>query len=107
MAKKQSPWMAHMASVRRKYPNLGFIEVAKKAKETYKKQTGGTALGGDLSPSDFQADPNFPTSGGAALQVEATQYSGGAKKSRKSKAKSHKKSHKKAKSRKSKSHKRR
>lgn len=108
MAKKPNRWMAHLAEVRRLHPEVKDVgELAKLAKKTYKpEQKGGTALGGDLSPSDFKADPNFPTSGGAALQVEATQYStGGGKKSRKSKAKSHKK----AKSRKSKSrsHKRR
>jgi len=96
--------MDHMAKVRKQYPNLHFTEVAKKAKETYKKQAGGSALGGDLSPTDFKADPKFPTSGGAALQVEATQYSGG-KKSRK--ARSGKAKSRRSKSRKSKSCKRR
>ena len=104
MARKHNPWMAHMAKVRKQYPNLHFTEVAKKAKETYHShQKGGAALGGDLSPTDFKADPKFPTSGGAALQVEATQYGGG-KKSRK--ARSGKKSRR-SKSRKSKSCKRR
>ena len=101
--------MIHLAKVRKQHPEVKDVgELAKLAKKTYKpEQKGGTALGGDLSPSDFNADPNLPTSG-TALQVVATQYStGGGKKSRKSKAKSHKKSHKKSKSRKSKSHKRR
>ena len=106
MAKKPNKWMIHMAKVRREHPEVkDVVELSKLAKKTYNpEQKGGTALGGDLSPSDFKADPNLPTSGGAVLQLTATQYSGG-KKSRKSKAKSHKK----AKSRKSKSrsHKRR
>lgn len=109
MAKKPNRWMAHLAEVRKRHPEVkDVVELSKLAKKTYKpEQKGGTAMGGDLSPSDFKADPNLPTSG-TALQVEATQYStGGAKKSRKSKAKSHKKSHKRSKSRKSKSHKRR
>ena len=108
MAKKPNRWMAHLAEVRKRHPEVKDVgELAKLAKKTYKpEQKGGTALGGDLSPSDFKADPNLPTSGGAVLQLTATQYSGG-KKSRKSKAKSHKKSHKRSKSRKSKSHKRR
>jgi hypothetical protein len=98
-------WLVHMAKVRKQYPNLHFTEVAKKAKATYHShQKGGAAMGGDLSPTDFHPNPKFPTSGGAALQVEATQYSGG-KKSRK--AKSSKKSGKKSRSRKSKSCKRR
>lgn len=107
----KNPWMAHMAEVRRKHPNLHFTEVAKKAKETYHptSKKGGSAMGGDLSPSDFNPDPKLPTSGDAALQLKSTLYSGG-KKSRKSKSskKAHKKSHKKAHTKsKSRSHKRR
>jgi hypothetical protein len=97
-------WLAHMAKVRKQYPNLHFTEVAKKAKATYHShQKGGAAMGGDLSPTDFHPNPKFPTSGGADLQVEATKYSGG-KKSRRSK--SSKKSRKARKTRKSKSRKR-
>ena len=102
MAKKLNRWMAHLAEVRRLHPEVKDVgELAKLAKKTYKpEQKGGTAMGGDLSPSEFKADPNLPTSG-TDLQVDATQYrNGGGKKPRKSKAKSHKKvkSHKKAKS---------
>lgn len=108
MAKKLNRWMAHLAEVRRLHPEVKDVgELAKLAKKTYKpEQKGGAAMGGDLSPSDFTADPKLPTSG-TAIQVEATQHStGGAKKSRKSKAKSHKKSHKKSRKSKAKSHKR-
>jgi len=106
MAKKPNQWMIHLAKVRKQHPEVkNVVELAKLAKKTYKpEQKGGTALGGDLSPSDFKADPNLPTSGDAALQLTATQYNGG-KKSRKSKAKSHKKS--KSRKSKSRSHKRR
>ena len=105
MARKPNPWMVHFAKFRKAHPNIKFTEAAKEAVKTYKKQAGGSALGGDLSPVDFKADAKFPTSG-AALQIDATQYStGGGKKSRRSK--SSKKSRKARKTRKSKSCKRR
>jgi hypothetical protein len=98
--------MVHLAKFRKTHPNLHFTEVAKKAKETYHSpQKGGAAMGGDLSPTDFKADSRFPTSGSAAINAVADQYSGG-KKSRRSK--SSKKSRKSGKkSRRSKSCKRR
>lgn len=100
MARKHNPWMDHMAKVRKQYPNLHFIEVAKKAKETYHSpQKGGGAMGGDLSPTAVHG-----LHGGVDLDTQATQYSGG-KKSRK--CKSGKKSRKARKARKSKSCKRR
>ena len=103
MARKSNPWMVHLAKFRKAHPNIKFTEAAKEAVKTYKKQAGGSALGGDLSPTDFKANPNLPTSGDAALQVDATQYSGG----KKSRRKSSKKSRKARKTRKSKSCKRR
>jgi hypothetical protein len=87
----KSAWMAHLAKFRKAHPEIHSKNMFGEAAKAYKKQAGGSALGGDLSPTDFKADPKFPTSGGAALQVEATQYSGG-KKSRK--ARSGKKSRK-------------
>ena len=106
MAKKHNPWMVHLAKVRKLHPNVKDVgQLAKLAKATYHPhQKGGAAMGGDLSPTEFKADSRFPTSGSAAINEMATQYSGG-KKSRK--AKSSKKSGKKSRSRKSKSCKRR
>ena len=87
----KSAWMAHLQKFRKDHPNMSVPEAAKAAAKTYKKQAGGSAMGGDLSPTNFNADPNFPTSGSAKINVDATQYStGGAKKSRKSKSKSRK-----------------
>jgi hypothetical protein len=59
-------------------------------------------LGGELSPVDFKADPHYPSTG-TAVQAKAVLYSGGAKKSRRSKSKSHRKSktHRKSRSRRS------
>jgi hypothetical protein len=79
-------WMIHFGKFRKAHPNMPVTQAAKEAAKTYKKQAGGSALGGDLSPVDFKADAKFPTSG-AALQIDATQYStGGGKKSRRSKS---------------------
>jgi len=104
-----NPWLAQMAKTRREHPDVkDFAKIAELAKKTYhpsghhKNKKGGSAMG-VVSPSEFQADPRFPTSG-AALQKYATNFStGGGKKSRRSK------SSKKSRSRKSKSrsHKRR
>jgi len=93
-----------LAKFRKAHPEIDSKKMFGEAAKTYKKQAGGSALGGDLSPTDFKANPNLPTSG-SALQIDATQYStGGGKKSRK--ARSGKKSRR-SKSRKSKSCKRR
>ena len=79
-----------MAKFRKAHPEIDSKKMFGEAAKTYKKQAGGSALGGDLSPTDFKANPNLPTSG-SAIQIDATQYSGG-KKSRK--ARSGKKSRK-------------
>ena len=98
-------WMIHFGKFRKAHPDMPVTKAAKEAAKTYKKQAGGSAMGGDLSPTDFKADSRFPTSGSAAINEVADQYSGG-KKSRRSK--SGKKSRKSGKkSRRSKSCKRR
>jgi hypothetical protein len=91
-------WLAEMAKTRRKYPHVkDFAKIAALAKQTYhpsghhKNKKGGSLV--QLSPSEFHANPKFPT-GGAGLQLYATNFSnGGGKKSRKSR-KSGKKSRK-------------
>ena len=93
----KSAWIKYLADFRKKNPNMSVPEAAKAASKTYKKQAGGSALG-VVSPSDFTANPNAPSTG-TALQVKSTLYSGGAKKSRRSKSKSHRKSHRKSRSR--------
>ena len=98
----KSAWIAHLAKFRKAHPEIDSKNMFGEAAKAYKKkQAGGSALGGELSPTDFKANPNLPTSGSAAINTVADQYSGG-KKSRK--ARSGKKSRR---SRKSKSCKRR
>jgi hypothetical protein len=81
------PWLDHMAKTRLKYPdvkNMG--KLAALAKKTWKKgQSGGSALGGALSPESVA--PGMSSSGGAALQLEATQYSGGKSRRKRSSSK--------------------
>jgi len=86
MAKKLNAWMAHVQDVRAQNPGMSLMEILKKAKTTYKKlassshkKHGGSALGGDLSPSDV---PSGGRSSGTALQIQATQFSGGKKSKR-------------------------
>lgn len=114
----KSKWMNFLADFRKKNPNMSVPEAAKAASKLYKKHTvpspskeiGGSFGGGakskkggsnnvPLTPDEFNPDPNYPTSG-VALQLNATTYSGGAKKSRRSKSKSHRKArtHKKSRS---------
>ena len=102
MARKPNAWMVYLANFKKKHPNMKFTEAAKEAAKTYKSQAGGSALGGELSHSDFKADPHYPSTG-TAVQAKAVLYSGGAKKSRRSKSKSHRKSktHRKSRSRRS------
>ena len=81
MAKKLNPWMAHVQAVRKQNPGMSLMEILKKAKTSYKKpQHGGSgALGGSLSPSSVPAGGR---SSGTALQMQATQFSGGKKSKR-------------------------
>jgi hypothetical protein len=83
MAKKANAWMAHVQSVRKQNPGLSLMDLLKKAKESYrsasKHHSGGGALGGALSPSDV---PSGGSTSGAALQVQATTFSGGKKSKR-------------------------
>ena len=109
-----NPWLDQMAKTRRENPHVkDFAKITELAKKTYSPvnhatrhhKKGGSAMG-VVSPSEFQADPNYPTTG-IAVQDKSLLYStGGGKKSRRSK--SSKKSRKSGKkSRKSRSHKRR
>lgn len=97
-------WMTHVKKVRDENPGMGLRDILVKAKASYKKhssksskkhQDGGDALGGSLEPMPFIADPKYPSSGSAEMNIVATQYStGGAKKSRKHGGKKGGKSHK-------------
>jgi hypothetical protein len=91
---KHNPWMDHLKKFRAAHPGMDNKLIFTEARKTYKKgQSGGAALGGDLSPEPISGIQH--TSGGAALQMEATQYSGG--KSRRVKRSSAKRSGKSAK----------
>jgi hypothetical protein len=74
-------WIKHVAAFRKAHPGMDPKKVFGEAAKTFKKQStkhsGGSALGGDLSP---EAVSGLPISSGTNLQMTATQYSGGAKK---------------------------
>lgn len=73
---KHNPWMDHLKKFREAHRGMDNKRIFTEARKTYKKgQSGGGALGGDLSPEPISGIHH--TSGGAALQMEATQYSGG------------------------------
>ena len=97
----KSAWMEHLAKFRKAHPDMPFAKVAQEAAKTYKKQCGGSALGGELQPESISG---IKGDSGTNLQIKATLYGG--KKSKSHKAKSHKAKSHKAKSHKRKSHKR-
>jgi len=78
-------WIKHVAAFRKAHPGMDPKKVFGEAAKTFKKQStkqstkhsGGSALGGDLSP---EAVSGLPRSSGTNLQMTATQFSGGAKK---------------------------
>jgi len=74
-----SAWIKHVAAFRKAHPGMDPKKVFGEAAKTFKKQSGGSALGGDLSPSGV---PSGGSTSGAALQVQATQFSGGKKSKR-------------------------
>jgi hypothetical protein len=94
---KHNPWMDHLKKFREAHRGMDNKLIFTEARKTYKKgQSGGGALGGDLSPEPISGIHH--TSGGAALQREATQYSGGKsrrKRSNKKRSGSKKRSNKK------------
>jgi hypothetical protein len=75
-------WIKHVAAFRKAHPGMDPKKVFGEAAKTFKKQkqSGGDALGGSLSPSDDV--PSGGSSSGTALQVQATQFSGGKKSKR-------------------------
>ena len=99
MAKSKTPnaWMAHVKHIRDANPGLGLKDILVKAKASYKKEKhggslvilpmlggskgkyGGAALGGELNP---EAVSGMTHSSGTALQIQATQFSGGKKSKR-------------------------
>jgi hypothetical protein len=75
-------WMIHFGKFRKAHPDMPVTKAAKEAAKTYKKQAGGSAMGGDLSPESVHGMHGS----GVDLDTQvATQYSGG-KKSRRSKS---------------------
>jgi hypothetical protein len=76
-----SPWIKHVAAFRKAHPEIDSKKMFGEAAKTFKKQkqSGGEALGGSLSPSGV---PSGGNTSGAALQVQATQFSGGKKSKR-------------------------
>jgi len=83
---KHNPWMDHLKKFRAAHPGMDNKLIFTEARKTYKKgQSGGSALGGALSPESVA--PGMSSSGGAALQLEATQYSGGKSRRKRSSSK--------------------
>jgi hypothetical protein len=83
---KHNPWIEHLKKFRAAHPGMDHKLIFIEARKTYKKgQSGGGALGGALSPESVA--PGMSSSGGAALQLEATQYSGGKSRRKRSSAK--------------------
>jgi hypothetical protein len=80
----KNAWMEHLKQFRAAHPGMKNTLVFKEARKTYKKQSGGVALGGDLQPESFTANSKFPSTG-TDLQLTATQYSTGGSKRRGSK----------------------
>jgi hypothetical protein len=78
-----SAWIKHVAVFRKAHPGMDpkkvFGEAAKTFKKQSAKQSGGDALGGELSPSGV---PSGGSTSGTALQVQATTFSGGKKSKR-------------------------
>ena len=90
---KHNPWMDHLKKFRADHPGMDNKLIFTEAKKTYKKgQSGGAALGGDLSPEPISG---IHHTSGAALQIGATQYSGGKKSRRVKRSGSKKRSAKK------------
>jgi hypothetical protein len=76
-----SAWIKHVAAFRKAHPGMDPKKVFGEAAKTFKKQkqSGGDALGGSLSPSGV---PSGGNTSDAALQVQATTFSGGKKSKR-------------------------
>lgn len=76
MGKKVNAWMVHLKKFRAAHPGMNNKLIFSAAKKTYKKQHGGGALGGSLTPSDISG---ISGTSGNALQNKAGMYSGGSK----------------------------
>ena len=81
MGKKVNAWMEHLKAFRKDHPDMNNKLIFSAAKKTYKKQSGGGALGGSLSSSPISG---IGGTSGVALQTNATLYSGGSSKRRRS-----------------------
>ena len=92
----KSAWIKHVAAFRAAHKGMDPKKVFGEAAKTFKKQSGGTALGGELSPSSFHSSPKYASMVPTDLNTQvATQYSGGkSKKSRSKKSRSRSRSHK-------------
>lgn len=96
LPKKKNAWMAHVEAVKQSNPGLSLMELLKKAKTSYKKEKHGGSLvvlpmlggskgqSGGSAPSALTPDSvsGGGHSSGTALQLQATQFSGGKKSKR-------------------------
>ena len=77
---KVNAWMVHLKKFRAAHRGMNNKLIFSAAKKTYKKQSGGGALGGSLTPSDISG---ISGTSGNALQNKAGMYSGGKRRSSK------------------------
>ena len=93
-SKTPNAWMAHVNQIRDENPGMSLMELLKKAKGSYKKEKHGGSLvvlpmlggskgkSGGLSALSPDAVSGMSHSSGTALQLQATQFSGGKKSKR-------------------------
>ena len=93
-SKTPNAWMAHVKQVGEKNPGMGLRDILVKAKASYKKEKHGGSLvvlpmlggskgqSGGLSALSPDAVSGGGHSSGTALQLQATQFSGGKKSKR-------------------------
>jgi len=74
----KSAWHRHVAAFRAAHKGMDPKKVFGEAAKTFKKQSGGAAMGGELQPESFVANPEFPSTG-TGVQMTARLYSGGSK----------------------------
>jgi hypothetical protein len=76
-----SAWIKHVAVFRKAHPGMDPKKVFGEAAKTFKKQS--TKQSGGLSALSPEAVVSGMSSSGTGLQIQATQFSGGAKRSAK------------------------
>jgi hypothetical protein len=80
-----SAWIKHVAAFRKAHPGMDPKKVFGEAAKTFKKQSTkqSTKQSGGLSALSPEAVVSGMSSSGTGLQIQATQFSGGAKRSAK------------------------